>query len=126
MQFKFKLQNPNSKKRFEESQKVREKYPDRIPIIIEKDPNSQIKEIDRTKFLVPNDLTAQHLIFIIRKRLELSKEEAIFMLVDGKTSIAGETALQEIYEKFKDKQDGYLYIVYTSQLIWGGFPKSIL
>jgi len=119
MQFKFKLDNPETKKRLEESQKVREKYPDRIPIIIEKDPNSQMKTIDRTKFLVPNDLTAQHLIFIIRKRLELDKNETVFMLVDGKTSIAGETALQEIYEKFKDKSDGYLYIVYTSQLAWG-------
>eukprot|EP00340_Litonotus_pictus_P006292 CAMPEP_0170517642 /NCGR_PEP_ID=MMETSP0209-20121228/3559_1 /TAXON_ID=665100 ORGANISM="Litonotus pictus, Strain P1" /NCGR_SAMPLE_ID=MMETSP0209 /ASSEMBLY_ACC=CAM_ASM_000301 /LENGTH=124 /DNA_ID=CAMNT_0010802937 /DNA_START=1 /DNA_END=376 /DNA_ORIENTATION=- len=115
----FSLQNPDSKKRKEESDKVREKYPDRIPIIIEKDPNSQIKEIDRTKFLVPNDLTAQHLIFIIRKRLELGKEETIFMLVDGKSSIAGETALQDIYDKYKDKEDGYLYIVYTSQLAWG-------
>ena len=120
MQFKFKLQNSDVKKRKEECQKVREKYPDRIPIIIEKDPNSQIKEMDRTKFLVPNDLTAQHLIFIIRKRLELSKEETIFMLVDGKTTIAGETALQDIYDKYQDKEDGYLYIVYTSQLAWGG------
>jgi len=120
MQFKFKLQNPDPKKRLEESEKVKEKYPDRIPIIIEKDPNSQIKEIDRNKFLVPNDLTAQHLIFIINKRLELTKEQTIFMLVDGKTSIAGETPLTEIYEKYKDKEDGYLYVVYTSQLAWGG------
>lgn len=119
MQFKFKLQNKDANKRKEECEKVREKYPDRIPIIIEKDPSSQVKEIDRTKFLVPNDLTAQHLIFIIRKRLELSKEETIFMLVDGKSTIAGETALQDIYDKYKDKEDGYLYIVYTSQLAWG-------
>ena len=119
MQFKFKQQYKDATKRKEECEKVKEKYPDRIPIIIEKDPNSQVKEIDRTKFLVPNDLTAQHLIFIIRKRLELSKEETIFMLVDGKSTIAGETALQDIYDKYKDKEDGYLYIVYTSQLAWG-------
>ncbi len=119
MQFKFKLQNPDSIKRRDECEKVLKKYPDRIPIIIEKDSSSQIKEIDKTKFLVPNDLTVQHLIFIIRKRLELSKEASLFMLVNGKTSVTGETGLQEIYEKHKDKEDGYLYIVYTSELTWG-------
>ena len=45
----------------------------------------------------------------IRKRLELSKEETIFMLVDGKSTIAGETALQDIYDKYKDKEDIVFY-----------------
>lgn len=119
MQFKFKLQNPDTNKRAEESEKVRQKYPDRIPIIIEKDPSSQIREIDKTKFLVPNDLTVGHLLFIIRKRLELSKEASLFMLVNGKTSVTGEIGLQEVYQKHKDPEDGYLYIVYTSELTWG-------
>ena len=119
MNFKFKKDNPDTKKRKEESEKVKQKYPDRIPIIIEKDPNCKIKEIDKTKFLVPNDLTVQHLMFIIRKRLELSKEASLFMLVNGKQSVTGETGLLEIYEKLKDPEDGYLYIVYTSELTWG-------
>lgn len=119
MQFKFKQQNPEPSKRKEECEKVLKKYPDRIPIIIEKDPKNQIKEIDKTKFLVPNDLSVQQLIFIIRKRLELSKESSLFILVNGKTSVTGETGLKEIYELHKDKEDGYLYIVYTSELTWG-------
>lgn len=119
MKFKFKLQNPDINKRKEECSKVRQKYPDRLPIIIEKDPNSQIKDIDRTKFLVPSDLEAHHLLYIVRKRLELNKEETIYMLVNGKTSISGDTPLKKIYEDFQDKEDGYLYIVYASQLAWG-------
>ncbi len=119
MNFKFKKENPDVQKRKQESNKVREKYGDRIPVIIEKDPNSRLKDLDKTKFLVPNDITAQVLIFIIRKRLELSQEETLFMLVDGKSSISGETGMSEIYEKYQDKEDGYLYITYTAQLAWG-------
>ena len=119
MNFKFKKENPDVQKRKQESNKVREKYNDRIPVIIEKDPNSRLKDLDKSKFLVPNDITAQVLIFIIRKRLELSQEETLFMLVDGKSSISGETGMAEIYEKYQDKEDGYLYITYTSQLAWG-------
>lgn len=119
MQFKFKEQNPNTQKRKEECEKVLKKYPDRIPIVIEKDPKTQIKEIDRTKFLVPNDLTIQHLIYIIRKKLDLSKDTSLFMLVNGNKSVTGEAGLQETYEKYKDREDGYLYILYTSELTWG-------
>ena len=119
MQFKFKLQNPDASKRLEESEKVKQRYPERIPLIIEKDPTSKIKEIDRTKFLVPNDITVADLMLIIRKKLELEKEASMFMLVNGKTSVTGQEGLKDVYEKYKDKTDGYLYIAYTSELTWG-------
>jgi GABA(A) receptor-associated protein len=118
MKFKFKELNPDLSKRQGESQKIREKYPDRIPIICEKAPNSKLKEVDKTKYLVPYDLTAANFSFIIRKRLELSKEAALFLLVAGKYSITGDTSISEIYEKHKD-EDGFLYIAYTSELTWG-------
>lgn len=119
MQFKYKLQNPSHINRKDESEKIRMKYPDRLPLIIEKDPSCKLRELDKPKFLVPNDLTMQHLIFIIRKRLELPKDSSIFMLVNGKVSVTGEAGLMEIYEKYKDQDDGYLYIHYTSELTWG-------
>jgi GABA(A) receptor-associated protein len=119
MKFKFKEQNPDASKRKQESSKIRDKYPDRIPIICEKAPYSKLKEVDKTKYLVPYDLTAANFSFIIRKRLELSKEAALFLLVSGKHSILGDTAMSEIYEKYKDQEDGFLYIAYTSELTWG-------
>jgi GABA(A) receptor-associated protein len=119
MKFKFKEVNPDVSKRRGESSKIREKYPDRIPVICEKAPNSKLKEVDKTKYLVPYDLTAANFSFIIRKRLELSKEAALFLLVSGKHSITGDTSMSEIYEKHKDSDDGFLYIAYTSELTWG-------
>lgn len=121
MNFKFKEQNPDVSKRRAESQKIKEKYPDRIPIICEKDPKSKMKEVDKTKYLVPMDLTVSQFSFIIRKRLELSKEAALFLLVAGKHSITGDSSMEEIYEKHKDKEDGFLYVVYASELTWGSY-----
>ena len=55
MNFKFKEQNPDTSKRREESAKIKEKYPDRIPIICEKDPKSKMNNIDKTTYLVANN-----------------------------------------------------------------------
>ena len=129
MEFEFKKTNPSTDKRKQESQKIREKYPDRVPVICEKDPKSKMKSIDKTKYLVPNDLTVSQFSYIIRKRLELDKSSALFLLVSGKHSITGgkklifkinlDSALSEIYEKYADKDDGFLYISYTSEITWG-------
>ena len=119
MQFKYKEQNPDITKRKAESDKIKQKYTDRVPIICEKDQKSKMKDVDKTKYLVPVDLTVSQFNFIIRKRLELSKDSALFLLVSGKHSITGDTTMDEIYEKHKDAEDGFLYIVYTSELTWG-------
>lgn len=51
-------------------------------------------------------------------KLELAKESALFLLVNGKISIVGNQTMSEIYQNHKDN-DGFLYITYTSQLTWG-------
>ncbi len=119
MIFKFRQQNPDPAKRKTESMKIKEKYPDRVPIICEKDPKSKLMDIDKNKYLVPNDLTVSQFSFIIRKRLSLDKSSALFLLVNGKNSITGDSALSEIYEKYKDPDDGFLYISYTGEIMWG-------
>ena len=119
MIFKFKKQYPDSNRRRLESDKIREKYPERIPIICERDPESKISEIEKYKFLVPHDITVSQFSFILRKRLKLEKSSAFFILVNGKNSITGDSCIKEIYEKFKDNEDGFLYISYTGDLMWG-------
>ena len=57
--------------RLTESSKIIERYPDRIPIIVEKDKKSKIKDIDKNKFLVPNDMTLGQFMYVIRKRIKL-------------------------------------------------------
>ncbi|KAJ4833723.1 Autophagy- protein 8f [Turnera subulata] len=66
-----------------EAARIREKYPDRIPVIVEKAERSDIPNIDKKKYLVPADLTVGQFVYVIRKRIKLSAEKAIFIFVDN-------------------------------------------
>ncbi|KAJ6729903.1 MICROTUBULE-ASSOCIATED PROTEINS 1A/1B LIGHT CHAIN 3-RELATED, partial [Salix viminalis] len=70
-------------KRRAEAARIREKYPDRIPVIVEKAERSDIPNIDKKKYLVPADLTVGQFVYVIRKRIKLSAEKAIFIFVDN-------------------------------------------
>jgi GABA(A) receptor-associated protein len=40
-----------------EANKIKSKYPDRVPVIVEKVNGSLVDDIDKRKYLVPNDIT---------------------------------------------------------------------
>ena len=112
----FKRQHPFEKRKAE-STRIMTKYPDKLPIIVEKAKNSDIEEIDKTKYLVPEDLTMGQFVYVIRKRLKLTQEKAIFLFVN---QILPPTAalVRQIYEDNK-KDDGFLYITYSGENAFG-------
>lgn len=61
---------------------MRQKYPNRIPVICEKVEKSDIPSIDKKKYLVPAELTVGQFVFVVRKRIKLSPEKAIFIFVN--------------------------------------------
>ena len=101
-----------------ESSRVLLKYPDRVPIICERRKYSNLKHIDKQKYLVPNDLTAGQFIYVIRKRLHLPAEKAIFIFV-GDTLPTISATLADLYKQHQDI-DGFLYIVYSEENVFGG------
>jgi GABA(A) receptor-associated protein len=100
-----------------ESSRVMLKYYDRIPIICDKHDNATIPQIDKYKYLVPNDLTIGQFIYVIRKRIHVTSEQAIYLFIDGIIPQSNET-LSSIYHKHKDK-DGFLYVRYTNENTFG-------
>jgi len=56
----------SEEERLTESTKIIEKYPDKIPVIVEKYVKSSIKNIDKNKYLVSGDMTMSQFIYIIR------------------------------------------------------------
>jgi len=106
-----------AEKRQAEAQRIREKYPDRIPVIVEKAEKSDISDIDKKKYLVPADLTVGQFVYVIRKRIKLSPEKAIFIFVNN---VLPPTAalMSAIYEEHKD-DDGFLYISYSGENTFG-------
>ena len=120
MEFKFKQNNRDVSQRRTQCEKIKQQFPDKIPIICEKAPDCRtLKDIDKTKFLVPNELTVSQFNMMIRKRIEIDQKEAFYLLANGKYSLTGDTSLMDIYERYKDPEDGFLYIAYASQMTWG-------
>ncbi|KAG6392033.1 hypothetical protein SASPL_146236 [Salvia splendens] len=120
----FKLEHP-LERRQAEAARIREKYPDRIPVIVEKAERSDIPDIDKKKsvnlvelrYLVPADLTVGQFVYVVRKRIKLSAEKAIFVFVKN---ILPPTAamMSAIYEENKD-EDGFLYMTYSGENTFG-------
>ena len=119
-QFKFKTEYKDAEQRKQMSEKIKQIHPDKIPIIIEKDPNCKLKDLEKTKYIIPRDLVVAQLIGKLSKKAEIGEKEGLFLLIDGKTAISGNTSLGDIYEKYADEKDGFLYIIYTSKEVWGG------
>ncbi len=71
-----------------------------MQVICEKVEKSDIATIDKKKYLVPADLTVGQFVYVIRKRIKLSPEKAIFIFVD---EVLPPTAalMSSIYEEHK-------------------------
>jgi GABA(A) receptor-associated protein len=103
--------------RKEESDRVLSKYPDRVPIICEKSIRSKIMDLDKKKYLVPDNLTTGQFVYVIRNRLSLPSEKAIFLFI-GNSIPPSSTCLRDVYEQYKDN-DGFLYIQYNEENVFG-------
>jgi len=104
--------------RLKKSQVILEKYPDRVPLIIQPSKNDRDQyPIDKSKYITPRDLTMLQLQQIIRKRVRFPAEKALFMFVNNKmfpiTSMVG-----NIYDDNKDT-DGFLYVTYCQENTFG-------
>ena len=67
--------------------------------------------------MVPSDLTCGQFVYVIRKRLKLPAEKAIFLFVSGAIPPTA-SMLNTVYEQHKDK-DGFLYIEYSDENVFG-------
>tara|TARA_B110000259_G_scaffold184493_1_gene231674 strand:- start:4934 stop:5284 length:351 start_codon:yes stop_codon:yes gene_type:complete len=104
-------------KRISESKKIIDKYPTKIPIIVEKQNNARVPDIDKHKYLVPCDLTMGQFIYVIRRRLKLEPEKSIFIFINNVLPPTS-AFIQQIYDDYKD-DDGFLYITYSSDNVFG-------
>lgn len=101
-----------------ESKKILIKYPNRLPIVVEKyRKDTKVSDIDKCKFLVPLDITIGQLIHVIRQRINLEPTKALFIFINGILPPCSEP-ITNIYHKYKDN-DGFLYVFYTGENTYG-------
>ena len=95
------------------------KYPDRVPVIIRRNPNDKIlRDIDKEKYLIPKNLQVSEIYVIIRKKITLEPKQAFFIFVGDGTLVPMNKIIEEIYNEYKN-DDGFLYIVYTAENTFG-------
>lgn len=101
-----------------ESINILNKYPGRIPIICERQ-GTNIPPIDRSKYLVPSDLTMGQFLYVIRKRLSLDPSLGLFLFIGNEGLLINSAKLiLECYNEYKD-DDGFLYLKYSGENTFG-------
>ena len=100
-------------------QKIIEKYPDRVPVFVTRGKGDRnLKDIPQNKFIVPDDVTIGQFMNIVRKRIELGPEMALFLFVNKGVLPAQSTTMANLYNQYKN-DDGLLEIQYCGENTFG-------
>ncbi|CAD8201034.1 unnamed protein product [Paramecium octaurelia] len=98
-----------------------DKYPDRVPILLEIIEKSKLQFSDGSKFkkyLVDKSDHFYHFFQILRNSLKLSKQESIYLFVNKTGLIKPESQVGEIYAKYRSN-DGFLRIILNEYATFG-------
>ena len=144
MNWQYKHEHSLEQRRFE-SERIRRRYPDRIPVIVQPSLSSSssslpspslfrsfssssttsschevtLTRLENEKFLVPSELSFGQFAYNIRRRLRLRAEHALFFYIGsyGKQPILS-SAMEMLYNEHKDL-DGFLYVCYADEKVFG-------
>jgi GABA(A) receptor-associated protein len=102
-----------------EALRLRTKYPDRVPVIVLFD-----KDIlsDKKKFLVPKHLTVGQFLHVIRKRVKISSEQALYMYCNNELPVHSKL-ISEIFTQYEN-EDGFLYVSVCIENTFGCVTKN--
>lgn len=68
-----------------------------LQVVVEKAPKARVANLDKKKYLVPSDLTVGQFYFLIRKRINLRSEDALFFFVNNVIPPTS-TAMSSLYQ----------------------------
>lgn len=111
--------------------RIFERYPDRVPIVIEKinegglkavspaaERSASEKSIEKKIFLVRCEVTICQFSLILRKKIELTPEKGLFLFIGGIIP-SNSSILGDLYHQNKNLEDNFLYITYSGENTFG-------
>ncbi len=117
LDYEFKAQH-SFEKRKAQSSKIRQRYNDIIPVIVEKSGTAKVQNIQNSKFLVDKNMIVGKFLFTIRAQLKIDSSEAMFLFINNKVIPANADKMGDIYLEHMDN-DGFLYITYSLEHVFG-------
>lgn len=102
-----------------EAARIMSKYPDKIPVIVEKAQKTRdtLPELKKNKYVVPRDLTMGQMIYLIRRYLTLPPEEALFLFVSN-TLVPSTERIVDVWGRYRS-EDGALHVLYSGESAFG-------
>jgi GABA(A) receptor-associated protein len=113
------MDNYTLSEKIEYSCKLSKKYPDRIPVIVEKS-----KEITLTnyKYLLPKQITVSTFLSIIRTKMNITENQALFTFVKTRNldyvMVPMSETISSVFETHRS-EDGFLYIRFSVENTFG-------
>lgn len=101
--------------RQKQSSNILSKYKDSVPIYI--DFTNLSKQIEKSKFVIPNGFTMGQLLTAIRMKMSLNPACALFIFINNRL-IPVTTVVSTVYETNKD-EDGFLYVCCSEENTFG-------
>lgn len=104
-------------KRYAESSRLKQKYPDRIPVILKTSDSKPKLTLKKAKFLVPMDLTISQFIYVARRYVNegISPEEAVFIFDDQNNLLTGTYLISKVIRN----SDGFTYLTLSKDTVFG-------
>ena len=100
------------------TQRLRKKYPDRVPLIAVRRSGSLLPGDPFLRMLPPSDATFRDLVCEIRKRARISKEQALFLFTENNTLPSFSETIGAVASKHAHC-DGFLYVIYSEEDAFG-------
>jgi hypothetical protein len=105
-----------------ESSRMIQKYPTRVPIMVTpKDEHAP--ELDKHKYMTPRTLEVAYLMYELRKRLDLTPSQSLFLFTRDNTMLVGSMTCGEAFERFQSV-DAFLHLRYALENVFGGLGQN--
>lgn len=106
-------------KRKTEFEKTSAKFPKYVPVIVENSlTDTVIPQLKHTKFLAGKNITVGQFLTLVRNRVNLKSDQAIFIFINNTLPPLGKL-MSEIQKEFADPIDGFVYFLLAGESVFG-------
>lgn len=103
-----------------DADRLREKYPDKVPVIVQVAKSSEIPQTRKPKYLMPKSISIGKVQTILRDYLkdqDFDESKALFIFVKDVMPMISET-LGDLDDQHRN-EDGFLYLSYSGENTFG-------